>query len=151
MPAEVELVTKEWLIKELRDSSPNKSHLIILDCRSATEYSESHIIKSMNISVPSILLRRLAAGKIDLFSTIKCRDLKNRILDNFSDNIFVLYHNSTDDSIISILYRKLMAELNDGCRVVCLEGEVTLFFSYFLVVFYNFIHYSMRYCSPLTK
>jgi dual specificity MAP kinase phosphatase len=119
MPAEVELIGKDWLKENL---AANK-HLIILDCRSSTEYAASHIIKSLNISIPSILLRRLAAGKIDLFSTIKCRDLKNRILDNYSDNIFVLYHNTIDDSIINILYRKLMAELsNNGCRVLVLEG-----------------------------
>lgn len=67
-------------------------------------------------------------GKIDLFSTIKCKDLKSRILGMNIQTLFVLYHNnpfavSTPD-IIHILSRKLMAEFNDKkIRVACLAGE----------------------------
>jgi rhodanese-related sulfurtransferase len=125
---EIELIDKNCLISELRScSGPNKKEIIILDCRSANDYASSHIKQSANISIPTIMLRRLKEGKIDLFSTIKCKDLKQRILGMDIQTLFVLYHNSpaqTSPDIIQILSRKLMAEFNDKkIRVVCLAGE----------------------------
>lgn len=127
---EIELIDKNSLISELRSSSSNspiKKEIIILDCRSSNDYAASHIKQSANISIPTIMLRRLKEGKIDLFSTIKCKDLKNRILGMDVQTLFVLYHNSSAQSspdIIQILSRKLMAEFNDKkIRVVCLAGE----------------------------
>jgi rhodanese-related sulfurtransferase len=124
---EIELIDKSCLISELRSCNPNKKEIIILDCRSANDYAVSHIKQSANISIPTIMLRRLKEGKIDLFSTIKCKDLKNRILGMDIQTLFVLYHNSPAQSspdIIQILSRKLMAEFNDKkIRVVCLAGE----------------------------
>jgi hypothetical protein len=73
------------------------------------------------------MLRRLKEGKIDLSSTIKCKDLKNRIFGMDTPTLFVLYHNNPAQSspdIMQILSRKLMAEFNDKkIRVVCLAGE----------------------------
>uniref|UniRef100_U5EXJ8 Putative mitogen-activated protein kinase phosphatase 3 n=1 Tax=Corethrella appendiculata TaxID=1370023 RepID=U5EXJ8_9DIPT len=127
---DIELITKEQLHSELRKSHKN---LIILDCRSSNEYAESHIRSSVNFSIPSIMLRRFAAGKIDITSTIKCRDLKERILSCYKESLFVLYNNCNDvivndpgynnqannDTTINVLHRKLK---QDGCHVVCLEG-----------------------------
>nr|CAD7443050.1 unnamed protein product [Timema bartmani]CAD7456981.1 unnamed protein product [Timema tahoe] len=81
-------VSKEWLLQELRS---NPSRLVILDCRSSNEYGESHIRHAVNFSIPSIMLRRLAAGKIDLMSTIKCRELKVKIMNAYKENVFVVY------------------------------------------------------------
>lgn len=134
--SEIELIDKNCLIQELRSSSANSNstNLIILDCRSSNEYAESHIKQSENISIPTIMLRRLAAGKIDLFSTIKCKDLKNRILQMDIQTLFVLYHsndinccnnnNPDPQNIINVLHRKLISEFNDKkIRVVCLAGK----------------------------
>lgn len=127
---EIELIDKNSLISELRScssNSPTKKEVIILDCRSGIDYAANHIKQSTNISIPTIMLRRLKEGKIDLFSTIKCKDLKNRILGMDIQTLFVLYHNSPAHSspdIIQILSRKLIAEFNDKkIRVVCLAGE----------------------------
>lgn len=121
-----EFVSKEWLLAELR-SCVDK--LVILDCRSSNEYGESHIRDAVNFSIPSIMLRRLAAGKIDLLSTIKCRELKNKISSAYKDNLFVLYNDLCDvqlnqnDSTLGVLLRRLT---QDGCRVVCLEGKCSV-------------------------
>lgn len=85
---EVDTVSREWLQGQLRAASDN---VIVLDCRSTNEFAEGHIRLAVNFSIPSIMLRRLAAGKIDLTSTIKCRDLKQRIEHAYSDSVFVLY------------------------------------------------------------
>ncbi|EDS45722.1 conserved hypothetical protein [Culex quinquefasciatus] len=128
---DIEIITSEQLHGELRKSHKN---FIILDCRSSNEFTESHIRTAVNFSIPSIMLRRFAAGKIDITSTIKCRDLKERILSCYKESTFVLYNNSNDvvindpgynnttnDTTINVLHRKLK---QDGCRVVCLEGRL---------------------------
>ncbi|XP_044726736.1 dual specificity protein phosphatase Mpk3 isoform X2 [Chrysoperla carnea] len=124
---ECEFITKEWLLSELRS---NSDKIVILDCRSSNEYGESHIRDAVNFSIPSIMLRRLAAGKIDLMSTIKCRELKKKISSAYKENLFVLYNDNVNDSnqggdsILNVLLRRLS---QDGCRVVCLDGGFTDF------------------------
>ncbi|XP_052902744.1 dual specificity protein phosphatase Mpk3 isoform X2 [Anopheles moucheti] len=90
---DIEMITSEQLHAALRKS---QKHFIILDCRSSHEYTESHIRTAVNFSIPSIMLRRFAAGKIDITSTIKCRDLKERILSCYKESTFVLYNNSNE-------------------------------------------------------
>ncbi|BET00387.1 dual specificity protein phosphatase [Nesidiocoris tenuis] len=115
-------VSKDWLYKELRG---NGSRLIILDCRSSNEYGEYHIRQAVNFSIPTIMLRRLAAGKIDLISTIKSRELKEKIAGAYKDNIFVLYdENSERSEVISTLSKRLS---QDGCDVVYLEDGFAQF------------------------
>ena len=113
-------VAKEWLLSQLRSESKT---LVILDCRSSNEYGDSHIRSAVNFSIPSIMLRRLATGKIDLAATIKSRELKNKICSTYKDNLFVLYNDVDiqlyNDSVLNVLLRRLT---QDGCRVVCLKG-----------------------------
>uniref|UniRef100_A0AAG5DLM9 protein-tyrosine-phosphatase n=1 Tax=Anopheles atroparvus TaxID=41427 RepID=A0AAG5DLM9_ANOAO len=90
---DIEMIASEQLHAALRKS---QKHFIILDCRSSNEYTESHIRTAVNFSIPSIMLRRFAAGKIDITSTIKCRDLKERILSCYKESTFVLYNNSNE-------------------------------------------------------
>lgn len=130
---EIELIDKNTLISELRSNSPGKKEIIILDCRSANDYAVAHIKHSANVSIPTIMLRRLKEGKVDLFSTIKCKDLRNRFVGmDTVQTLFVLYHNSPAQSspdIMHVLSRKFMAEFNDkNCRVCCLQGEFPLMF-----------------------
>lgn len=116
-------VSKEWLQKELL---VDKSRIVVLDCRSSNEYGESHIRNAVNFSIPSIMLRRLAAGKIDLASTIRSRELKEKIVNAYKDNIFVIYgdiitdqRNFASNDTMHVLIRRL---LKDGCQAVCLQG-----------------------------
>ncbi|XP_011291257.3 dual specificity protein phosphatase Mpk3 isoform X1 [Musca domestica] len=149
---EFELISKEWLQTKLRSISASSSlrdakDLIILDCRSSNEFSECHIRSAVNFSIPSIMLRRLAAGKIDLLSTIKSPELKERIHNGYKVSLFVLYNdvgvgNQQDcgqsmdlstssagggggpvigvspDTTINVLHKRLK---QDGCRVVSLR------------------------------
>lgn len=127
----MDAVSKEWLQSELRAGNKN---VIILDCRGSNEYLESHIRSSMNFSIPSIMLRRFAANKIDLQATIKSRGLKQKIEQalNNSNSIFVLYqdtvqpsadanNSSMSDTTINVLHRRLK---QDGSHVVVLEGKL---------------------------
>lgn len=148
MPAdnEMETVSKEWLQSELRAAGTAMGgDLIVLDCRSSNDYAESHVRSAVNFSIPTIMLRRLNAGKIDLTSTIKCRDLKSRILNGLNgDSQFVLYNDeggatamdcaggsfpkstsNNNGDIINVLHRRLK---EDGCRVAVLEGRLNYWF-----------------------
>lgn len=122
-----DLVTNEGLLSLLRNESKN---IVILDCRSSNEYSESHIRDAVNFSIPSIMLRRLAAGKIELASTIKCRELKQKICKTYRENLFILYNDLPgvqqyqSDSVLNILLKRLT---QDGCRVACLEEGFSAF------------------------
>ncbi|EDV97590.1 GH16949 [Drosophila grimshawi] len=148
---EYECCSKEWLQSELRASCDAKK-LIILDCRGSQEYSESHIRSAVNFSIPSIMLRRLAAGKIDLPSTIKSQELKERIQAAYKVCLFILYNdvgvpqqqhqqqqdvaaagatalamfggNCNNDATINVLHRRLK---QDGCRVVSLRDGFSSF------------------------
>ncbi|XP_034106650.1 dual specificity protein phosphatase Mpk3 [Drosophila albomicans] len=142
---EYEYCTKEWLQSELRTSYDAKE-LIILDCRGSQEYSESHIRSAVNFSIPSIMLRRFAAGKIDLASTIKSPELKVRIQMGYNVSLFILYNDvgvsgyqsqqqqpqdvagamfgNGNDATINVLHRRLK---QDGCRVVALQDGFSSF------------------------
>lgn len=117
-----DVVSNEGLLSLLRNDSKN---IVILDCRSSNEYGESHIREAVNFSIPSIMLRRLAAGKIDLASTIKCRELKQKICNTYKENLFILYNDLSavqhfqSDTVLNVVLRRLS---QDGCRVACLEG-----------------------------
>uniref|UniRef100_A0A1L8E2X3 Dual specificity protein phosphatase n=1 Tax=Nyssomyia neivai TaxID=330878 RepID=A0A1L8E2X3_9DIPT len=125
--SERDTVTKEWLQAELRAATRD---LIILDCRSTNLYAECHIRSAVNFSIPSIMLRRLAAGKIDITSTIKCRALKQRITNGYKEGIFVLYHDAMEatNDTINVLHRRLK---QDGCDVFFLEESFGNFRSSF--------------------
>ncbi|XP_074028665.1 mitogen-activated protein kinase phosphatase 3 isoform X2 [Leptinotarsa decemlineata] len=126
-----DILSNEGLLSLLRNESKN---IVILDCRSSNEYGESHIRDAVNFSIPSIMLRRLAAGKIDLASTIKCRELKTKVCNTYKDNLFVLYNDLSaiqhyqSDSVLTVLLRRLT---QDGCRVSCLEDGFLSFRSSF--------------------
>lgn len=116
----IQWVSRDWLLRELRADA---SRLVTLDCRSSHDYAESHIRHAVNFSIPSIMLRRLGAGKIDLVSTIKCRDLRDRIASAYKDNVFVVYADDAGSpgETLQVVARRLK---QDGCQVVCLEGEL---------------------------
>ncbi|XP_022118963.1 dual specificity protein phosphatase Mpk3 isoform X1 [Pieris rapae] len=121
---ECDLVTKEWLLAKLRS---DERDTILIDCRGSNEYAVSHIRSAVNFSIPSIMLRRLAAGKIELASTVQCKELKARITHCCSRGTFVLYSDGATrepDSVHGILLKRLK---QDGVQVVCLEGDFTEF------------------------
>lgn len=126
---EEDLLGPEWLFKELRSQGgPNK--LLILDCRAHSDFSDAHIRGSVPLAIPSIMLRRFAAGKVDLLSTIRCSDLRNRVEvflcgDEGSRGTFVLIGDSSDPAghqseTIQVLSRRLRSS---GGNVATLIGE----------------------------
>lgn len=117
-----EAVSREWLLGKLRSDSRDT---VLIDCRSSDEYATSHIRSAVNFSIPSIMLRRLAAGKIELASTVACKELKARIVACRERGTFVLYGAGAvkdPDAVHSVLLRRLK---QDAARVVTLDGNYT--------------------------
>ncbi|XP_050435869.1 dual specificity protein phosphatase Mpk3 [Adelges cooleyi] len=121
----------DWLAAEL--SSSNKSRMLILDCRSSMDFSDCHVRDAVNFSIPTIMLRRLAAGKIDLASTVKCSDLREQIVSAYKQSVFVLYgceclddrkSASPESDTMIVLAKRL---LKDGCNVHCLNESFDAF------------------------
>lgn len=130
---EGDLVGPEWLFRELR--SPNgPGGLLILDCRAHSDFSEAHIRGSVPLAIPSIMLRRLAAGKVDLLSTIRCLDLRNRVEvflcgEKNSRGTFVLIGDCTDPAghqgeTIQVLSRRLRN--SGGCIAILMGKECSI-------------------------
>ena len=134
MPDEREIteegrVCPEWLCQELR-SQERSSRLLILDCRAHLDFVEAHIRGSVSLAIPSIMLRRLAAGKVDLLSTIRCLELRSRVEiflcgDQNSRGTFILIGDSTEPAghqgeTIQVLSRRLRS---CGGSVATLIGE----------------------------
>ncbi|CAB0033094.1 unnamed protein product [Trichogramma brassicae] len=79
----MELVSGDWLRDELAringaSSNPNNHELLVIDCRGQA-FTESRVRGSVALAIPTIMLRRLAAGKVDLLATIKCPELRSRV------------------------------------------------------------------------
>ncbi|XP_073951233.1 LOW QUALITY PROTEIN: dual specificity protein phosphatase Mpk3-like [Choristoneura fumiferana] len=120
---ECETVSKEWLLAKLRS---DERDMVLIDCRGSNEYAVSHIRSAVNFSIPTIMLRRLAAGKIELSSTVQCKELKARIAACRARGVFVLYGAlapaapAAPDAVHAVLLRRLK---QDQLNVVCLQGD----------------------------
>lgn len=123
------LVSAEWLFAELR-SHENSNKLLILDCRAHADFADNRIRGSVPLAIPSIMLRRLAAGKVDLLATIRCLELRTRVEmflygEEDSRGTFVLVGDSTEPAghqgeTIQVLARRLRS---GGGSVATLIGE----------------------------
>lgn len=128
---EEDLLGPEWLFRELR-SQNGSNKLLILDCRAHSDFFDAHIRGSVPLAIPSIMLRRLAAGKVDLLSTIRCLDLRNRVEvflcgDESNRGTFVLIGDSSNPAghqgeTIQVLNRRLKSS---GGNVAILIGKHT--------------------------
>lgn len=113
--------------------------ITLLDCRSAADFGECHIRRAVHLSLPSIMLRRLAGGKVTIGSVLKSSN--NNPADktrpflptaagssNKKQHTFVLCGGGGE--IVSVLRKSL---IQDGCPVVCLQGEILQFPPFFFL------------------
>uniref|UniRef100_T1JDA7 Dual specificity protein phosphatase n=1 Tax=Strigamia maritima TaxID=126957 RepID=T1JDA7_STRMM len=111
-----------WLCEQL---SSTRNEILLLDCRATSEFQQAHIRGSINVSLPSLMLRRLANGKLNFTATIKSNEGRERFSKTCKTHTIVLCDERGDESIIlQTLLRRL---LQDGCRVVFLEGGFKTF------------------------
>ena len=112
----------DWLWQQLRSSEPQ---VTVLDCRSASDFSECHIRQAVHLSLPSIMLRRLAGGKVTISSVLKCTEARQQLAEAYGKHTFVLCGDLMSSErhpheMLPVLHKSLV---QDGCLVVCLEGK----------------------------
>ncbi|CAG7687033.1 unnamed protein product, partial [Allacma fusca] len=101
----------------------DSSDVVILDCQNPAEFHECHIRGAVNVTFPAIMVRRIAAGKIDLFE--KSKELKAKVANNRIT--FVVYDSYLPDptsgpelsDLVALVAKKLA---QNGCRVATLKG-----------------------------
>ena len=112
----------EWIAQELR----NDIEMLVLDVRSHSDFQASHIRGAINVSIPTLMLRRLKKGNLTVSSVIQSNEGKEKFNQMSKTHTIVVYDDCTTDtntnptSVLNLLSRKLR---EDGCRVCCLQGK----------------------------
>ena len=116
----------------LRDEmSKSDRSLLLIDCRSQSEYSRAHVRGAINITLPSLMLKRLKRGNLNISSVIQNNEAKERFTKSSKSASVVLYDecstdlNSNPSAVINLLVKKLR---QDGCRASFLLGKLPQFF-----------------------
>ena len=156
------VISADGLWAQLRDATANPSPLgevdvmiTLLDCRSAADFGECHIRRAVHLSLPSIMLRRLAGGKVTIGSVLKSSNNNpdgakvarpflpttgsGGSTTNKKQHTFVLCGGGGE--IVSVLRKSL---IQDGCPVVCLQGEIR----FLLSCLYFFVFVKKKQTSP---
>lgn len=124
-------ISSDWLWNQLRGGTNEEApappdvvrpNITVLDCRPAADFSDCHIRRSVHLVLPTIMLRRLAGGKVTINTVLKSSE--NGMLIGGSgggggkkqQHTFVLCGSG---ELTSVLTKSL---IQDGCPVVCLQG-----------------------------
>ncbi|XP_070559736.1 dual specificity protein phosphatase 6-like [Ptychodera flava] len=117
----------EWLKKQLTTND----NLVLLDCRASRDFTQSHIEGAINVTLPSLLLRRLKKGHGVSFKTlISSEHGKEKFLKKSQVGTVVLYDDHTSnlndntDGVLCLLLKKLK---EDGCHACYLQGGFSSF------------------------
>ena len=131
------LVDSSYLYHALRSDSPEE--ILILDCRGVAEYSSGHVRGALNVALPSLMLRRLASGKLSLQQVL--RHLAPEACDTVARLYrcvpVVLYDHSElrADAPVPVLMTALGRRLiQEGCSAHCLAGNIQNSFCSFIII-----------------
>ena len=119
--------TGEFLNPEkLRDFLRGGDKILLIDCRSQSEYVRSHISGAINVTLPSLMQKRLRKGTLNIASVIHNQEAKERFSKGCKSHLCLLYDECSTDlnanptSIINLMLKKLA---QDGCKAAFLLGE----------------------------
>lgn len=98
--------------------------MLILDCRPQTDFARSHIKGAISVFLPSLMLRRLKAGKLNLSCIIQNNEAKDKFNRSWKTHPVVLYDDSksepTATSVVGLLAKKFKQE---GASPLMLTGK----------------------------
>ncbi|XP_076468613.1 dual specificity protein phosphatase 6-like [Babylonia areolata] len=121
----------ERLLDEIRGGSGSgNSTVVIVDCRPQADFVKAHIRQAINISLPSLMQKRLKRGSLNLSTVIQNNEAKERFSRCCKSQQVVMYDECTTDlaanpsSVLSLLVKKLR---QDGGRVAFLIGGFSTF------------------------
>jgi len=116
----------QWLFFQYQQ----EANILIIDCRPFTDYSKAHIEGAINISISSLMLRRLKKGNVPLKNFINSEAAKTQFDDRLKAERVVLYDEQSDlsnyseNSILQYLQEKLGEDNNS---VAILKGGFRVF------------------------
>ena len=100
--------------------------LLVLDCRSQADFTRSHIKGAVSVFLPSLMLRRLKAGKLNIGCIIQNNEAKDKFTRLSKTQPVVLYDekaepgSSSPTSVINLLFKKLR---QDSAKPIYLTGK----------------------------
>ncbi|KAL8621138.1 hypothetical protein ACOMHN_004809 [Nucella lapillus] len=116
--------------ERLREEIRNHGKTIIVDCRAQAEFVRAHVRQAINISLPSLMQKRLKRGSLNVSSVIHNNEAKERFSRCCKSHLVVLYDECSSDlnanpsSVLSLLVKKMR---QDGSRVAFLIGGFSTF------------------------
>jgi len=114
-----------FFAQDLVSDLKGHKNILVLDCRPQNEFTQSHIKGAIAIFLPTLMLRRLKAGKLNIACIIQNNEAKDRFSRMWKTHTIVLYDEKQDPatasptSVIGLLFKKLK---QDGANVHFLEG-----------------------------
>lgn len=87
-------ISRSALADRIRTSRSAGKPLLLLDCRSAVEFGKCHILDSVNVSLPSILYKRLLRGSLHPSAVIAAKEVREKFLTEYRTAPIVLIRDS---------------------------------------------------------
>nr|KAG5691438.1 hypothetical protein BaRGS_017281 [Batillaria attramentaria] len=116
--------------ERLRDELRTNGKVVVLDCRPQAEFCSAHIRSAINITLPSLMQKRLKRGNLNISSVIHNNEAKERFTRSCKSHLIILYDecstdlNANPSSVITLLVKKLR---QDGSKVSFLIGGFSTF------------------------
>lgn len=112
--SETAAVDASHLCDVLRGLRPGEATPVVLDCREEASYLVSHIRGAVHVALPTLLVRRLAAGKASIGQVAKHLGAEVRT------GVLLYDHDGVPTPVVVALANRMLQE---GCPVQYLSGE----------------------------
>lgn len=112
--------------ERLRDEVRNNGKVILLDCRPQVDFCRAHIRGAINVTLPTLMIKRLKRGSLNVTSVIQNNEAKERFTKLCKSHVIVLYDDCSTDlnanpsSVLTLLVKKLR---QDDYKVSFLIGK----------------------------
>ncbi|CAL8359000.1 unnamed protein product [Lota lota] len=121
--------TVGWLREQLE---ARRDCLLVMDCRAQELFESSHVESAINVSIPSLMLRRLKKGNLPMKSLLSNGEDRERFARRCKTDTIVLYDEYSRDwnenvdggSVLGLLLRRMKDE---GYKAYYLEGGFSKF------------------------
>lgn len=132
---ELGLASAGWLADRLSRRGSSDRPLFILDCRTSSQFQRVHIVRSINVTLPGILYKRLIKGTLPLSSALPSQPLRETFHKQHLDaDVLIIsedVQSPTDDNsnqsphVSTLLLKQLWQK---GCSAKLLKGTHILYY-----------------------
>ena len=107
-----------WLLQNFNQGAD----ILIIDCREPSKYAKAHICGAINLSVSSLMLRRLKKGNVPFRNFIHSDDSKDKFEKRRESERVVIYDEGSRDVGNNNILEFLLDKLQEDNRVSFLDG-----------------------------